>query len=73
MIKSSKIDIEKLNSIITEIKSSGNQELIQALDFLSEDFEETKQMIINLSQHLDNVENLYNKVLNEYNLRNNYE
>jgi len=73
MIKSSKIDVEKLNSIITEIKSSGNQELIQALDFLSEDFEETKQMIINLSQHLDNVENLYNKVLNEYNLRNNYE
>jgi hypothetical protein len=73
MIKSSKIDIEKLNSIITEIKSSGNQELIQALDFLSEDFEETKQMIINLSQHLDNVENLYNKILNEYNLRNNYE
>jgi len=73
MIKSSKIDVEKLNSIITEIKSSGNQELIQALDFLSEDFEETKQMIINLSQHLDNVENLYNKVLSEYNLRNNYE
>jgi len=73
MIKSSKIDIEKLNSIITEIKSSGNQELIQALDFLSEDFEETKQMIINLSQHLDNVENLYNKVLYEYNLRNKYE
>ena len=73
MIKSSKIDVEKLNSIITEIKSSGNQELIQALDFLSEDFEETKQMIINLSQHLDNVENLYNKVLYEYNLRNKYE
>jgi hypothetical protein len=73
MINSSKIDIDKLNSIITEIKSSGNSELIQAMDFLSEDFEETKQMIINLSLHLDNVENLYNKVLSEYNLRNNYE
>ena len=73
MINSSKIDIDKLNSIITEIKSSGNNELIQAMDFLSEDFEETKQMIINLSLHLDNVENLYNKVLSEYNLRNNYE
>jgi len=73
MIHSSKIDIDKLNSIITEIKSSGNSELIQAMDFLSEDFEETKQMIINLSLHLDNVENLYNKVLSEYNLRNNYE
>ena len=73
MIKSSKIDVEKMNSIITEIKSSGNQELFQALEFLSEDFEDTKQMIVYLSTHLDNVENLYNKVLNEYNLRNNYE
>jgi len=73
MIQSLKIDIDKLNSIITEIKSSGNNELVQAMDFLAEDFEETKQMIINLSTHLDNVENLYNKVLHEYNLRNNYE
>jgi hypothetical protein len=73
MIKSSKIDVEKLNTIITEIKSSDNQELIQAMDFLSEDFEETKQMIVNLSIHLDNVENLYNKILVEYNSRNNYE
>ena len=73
MIKSSKIDVEKLNTIITEIKSSDNQELVQAMDFLSEDFEETKQMIVNLSIHLDNVENLYNKILVEYNSRNNYE
>lgn len=73
MIKSSKIDVEKLNTIITEIKSSDNQELVQAMDFLTEDFEETKQMIINLSIHLDNVENLYNKILVEYNSRNNYE
>jgi predicted RND superfamily exporter protein len=73
MIKSSKIDVEKLNTIITEIKSSDNQELVQAMDFLTEDFEETKQMIVNLSIHLDNVENLYNKILVEYNSRNNYE
>jgi hypothetical protein len=73
MIKSSKIDVEKLNTIITEIKSSDNQELVQAMDFLSEDFEETKQMIVNLSIHLDNVENLYNKILVEYNSRTNYE
>ena len=58
MIKSSKIDVE---------------ELVQAMDFLSEDFEETKQMIVNLSIHLDNVENLYNKILVEYNSRTNYE
>lgn len=71
MITSNTIEIEKLNQIITDIKSSSNKELISAMDFLAEDFEETKKMIINLSLHLDNTENLYNKVLNEYNLRNN--
>jgi site-specific DNA-adenine methylase len=71
MITSNTIEVEKLNQIITDIKSSSNKELISAMDFLAEDFEETKKMIISLSLHLDNTENLYNKVLNEYNLRNN--
>lgn len=64
------MDIENLNKIISDIKSSSNKDLMESMDFLSDDFEQTKQMIINLSLHLDNVENLYNKVWNEYTTRN---
>ena len=39
------------------------------MDFLNEDFEETKEMILNLTKHLDNTEELYNKVLNEHESR----
>jgi hypothetical protein len=41
------------------------------MDFLNEDFEETKNLIVELSLHLDNIETLYDTVLKEYNSRNN--
>lgn len=71
MIKSEKISIEQFNEIVADMKNRGNNELIKAMDFLTEDFDETKQMIIELSVHLDNIETLYNKVLKEYKFRTN--
>jgi hypothetical protein len=41
------------------------------MDFLNEDFEETKNLIVELTKHLDNIESLYDIVLKEYNSRNN--
>ena len=35
------------------------------MDFLNDDFQETKEMIINLTYHLDNIEEMYNKILKE--------
>lgn len=58
--------IEQLQSIIKDIDSSSNKDLTEAMDFLSLDFSETKSMIIDLSNHLDNIEGLYNKILTEY-------
>ena len=40
------------------------------MDFLAQDFEETKKLIVELTYHIDNIENLYNKVLKEYQTRN---
>jgi hypothetical protein len=40
------------------------------MDFLGEDFEETKNMVIDLTIHLDNIENLYNTILKEHQQRN---
>jgi hypothetical protein len=71
MIQTDKITIEKFQSIIGDLENSGNKDITSALDFLKQDFEETKNMILDLTNHLDNIEALYNQVLIEYNKRNN--
>ena len=58
--------LEQLQSIIRDIDSSSNKDLSEAMDFLTDDFNETKSMIIDLTTHLDNIEGLYNKILTEY-------
>ena len=66
MIKSDKINYEQVTEIISDIQNRGNKDLVQVMDYLGEDFEETKNLIVELTKHLDNIENLYNSVLKEY-------
>lgn len=58
--------LEQLQSIIKDIDASSNKDLSEAMDFLTNDFNETKLMIIDLTNHLDSIEGLYNKILAEY-------
>ena len=69
MITSNKISIEEFNEIIADIKNRSNTDLTKVMDFLSEDFEETKEMILSLTKHLDNIEELYNNLLKEHETR----
>jgi len=62
---------DRVNNIVKEIKDSTNNELLFALNFLNEDYEKTKEMIINLTKHLDSIEIVYNKVLKEHEKRHN--
>jgi hypothetical protein len=39
------------------------------MDFLSQDFEKTKDLLVKLTYHLDNTEKNYNKLLEEYQKR----
>lgn len=55
----------ELNDIIKNYESKSNKDLVKALDVLKEDFDKTKNTIINLTYHLDMVEDLYNKLSNE--------
>lgn len=41
------------------------------MDFINDDFENTKKTLIKLTEHLDKLEQNYNLLLKEYNLRNN--
>ena len=59
------------HEIVKEITDSSNNELLFALDFLNEDYETTKNMIISLTKHLDSVELVYKKVLKEHEKRHN--
>ncbi len=58
--------LEQLQSIIKDIDTSSNKDLSEAMDFLTNDFNETKSMIVDLTNHLDSIEGLYNKILAEY-------
>lgn len=57
---------EKILSVIKEYKNSSNNELVVVMDVLQQDFERTKQALIEMSYHLDKLEKTYNLILKEY-------
>jgi len=61
----------KTIEVINDPKSSSNSDLIMAMEVLQKDFESVKETVINLTHHLDTLENTYNSVLKEYNTRTN--
>jgi hypothetical protein len=71
MIQSNKLSFEEMNEIVSDMKNRGNSDLTKVMDFLSDDFEETKNLIIELTVHIDNIETLYDKVLKEHTARTN--
>jgi hypothetical protein len=65
---------EEFENIVKEqsdLKNLPNSKLIEFMDKLSSDFDETKNNIIGLTVYLDKVEELYNSTLNEYQSRKN--
>ena len=60
---------DKLKNIILDYKSLPNKDLEYGLKYLSEDFDNTKELIVKLTRHLDGIEINYNKILKEYNRR----
>jgi len=60
---------KKILEILKDYKNTSNKDIISALDFLYNDFEKTKDLIVKLTHHLDSTENSYNKLLEELNNR----
>jgi len=63
------MDIEKVKKVIVDYESRPNKDLLEVMDFLQNDFEETKKTLIELTRHLDGTETVYNKILKEYKKR----
>jgi hypothetical protein len=64
-----KEEFENIIKDLGDIKNLPNSELIKIMDKLTTDFEITKNNIISLTIYLDKVEELYNKSLDEFQLR----
>jgi len=62
---------DEVLEIIKDFKNRPNKDLMKALDLINQDFEYTKNTMVNLSTHLDKLEYTYNLILKEYNSRTN--
>ena len=60
----------KIMEIIKDYKSLPNKDLEFGLKQISEDFEETKTLLVKLTHHLNSLEKSYNEILEEYKSRN---
>jgi len=56
---------ETLLKIIDNVEDTPNKDLSEAAIELFNEFNKTKEMIIDLTRHLDSIEISYNKVNNE--------
>jgi hypothetical protein len=59
------MESKKLIEIAEDVENKSNNDLMPAANELYEEFESTKQLIVDLTRHLDGVESLYNKVNKE--------
>jgi hypothetical protein len=60
---------EKILDIIKEYKTSSNKDLMIAMDYIQEDFEFTKKLVLKGTEQLDRLELTYNTILKEYQKR----
>jgi hypothetical protein len=60
----------KILDIANDVENKSNKDLTVVLNELHTEYEKTKELIINLTRHLDSVEILYNKVNEEIGKRN---
>lgn len=61
----------KIIEIIGDVSNKSNKDLFLTLEQLSNEFENTKQLIIDLTRHLESIESSYDKVNKEIEKRTN--
>jgi len=69
MVNLIKMKNEEILEILKDYRNKSNKDLVNTLDFLKNDFEKTKDLLLKLTYHLESTENSYNKILEEINKR----
>lgn len=59
------MEIEKILDIVNEAENKSNKDLSLVTNELHVEFYKTKELIIDLTRHLDSIEELYNKANKE--------
>jgi hypothetical protein len=59
------MESQKLIEIANDVENKSNKDLAVVADELTQEFEKTKELIVDLTRHLDGVESLYNKINKE--------
>ena len=61
-----KLELETIVSQLPNLKNLPNNVLINFMDLLTTDFEDTKKKLLELTNHLDSVEEYYNTIIKEF-------
>lgn len=59
------MDKEKIIEVSNDVENKSNKDLFLVVNELYEEYDKTKELIITLTNHLENVEIVYNKVNDE--------
>lgn len=59
------MDKKKITQIVNDAENKSNSDLLTVQEVLLAEFEKTKSLIIELTYHLENVENGYVKISDE--------
>jgi hypothetical protein len=59
------IDLNKIVEISNDAENKSNKDLYSTLEILSNEFEKTKILIVDLTRHLELVEGMYNDINKE--------
>lgn len=59
------MDKNKIIEIVSDPSIKSNKDLSECLNFLNDEFENTKDTIVKLTRYLDTVETSYNKINEE--------
>ena len=63
------MDIKQIIEIGNDVENRSNKELVDSRDFLIDEFDKTKELILGLTRQLENIETLYNNINSELNKR----
>ena len=59
------MDVNKIHAIVNEAEHKSNKDLHAVEEILSQEFEKTKDLIIELTHHLESVKHMHEIVSNE--------
>jgi hypothetical protein len=59
------MDKNEIIEISNDVENRSNKDLVNSRDFLIEEFQKTKDIIIDLTRHLESIEDLYDKINKE--------